>query len=108
MAEPEWAAVYGVAQSRTQRKRLSSSSSSILKWRVGGGEIAWTLLLPSSIIDVNHSYKNVRSGKATLAAEVDPEEADTELLQITLPTAGQQVIPSRGIWAMYLQGYHKA
>ena len=45
-----------------------------------GGEIAWTLILPSSVIDVDHSYKNVRSGKATLAAEVDPEEADTELL----------------------------
>ena len=29
-----WAAVYGVAQSRTQLKRLSSSSSS--KWRWGG------------------------------------------------------------------------
>ena len=27
-----WAAVYGVAQSRTQLKRLSSSSSSMAKW----------------------------------------------------------------------------
>jgi len=27
-----WAAVYGVGQSRTRLKRLSSSSSSILKW----------------------------------------------------------------------------
>ena len=75
---------------------------------MGGGEIAWTLFMPSSIIDVDHSYKNVRSGKATLAAEVDTEEADTELLQIILPTAGQQVIPSGGIWTMYLQSYHKA
>ena len=35
MAEPEWAAVYGVAQSRTRRKRLSSSSSkmnAIVQW----------------------------------------------------------------------------
>ena len=28
MEEPSWAAVYGVAQSRTRLKRLSSSSSS--------------------------------------------------------------------------------
>ena len=32
MGEPGWAAVYGVVQSRTRLKRLSSSSSSSAKW----------------------------------------------------------------------------
>ena len=31
-----WAAVYGVAQSRTRLKRLSSSSNSIISWKVNG------------------------------------------------------------------------
>ena len=31
-----WAAVYGVAQSRTRLKRLSSSSSSMTSYKLGG------------------------------------------------------------------------
>ena len=34
-----WAAIYGVAQSRTQLKRLSSSSSKFLCWVLGGSPL---------------------------------------------------------------------
>ena len=43
-----WAAVYGVAQSRTRQKRLSSSSSS-KQWTGGQGQVIW--LWPSSVLD---------------------------------------------------------
>ena len=48
-----WASVYGVAQSRTRLKRLSSSSSSIHQVR-GGVGVPWAVLWPQALVH-NHN-----------------------------------------------------
>ena len=55
-----WAAVYGVEQSRTRLKRLSSSSSSLLEFKVDFSMFHWVLFVDTHLKSWNHQWLAVQ------------------------------------------------